>query len=161
MKKLKHTLILLSCLLFLILVGCSSTRDYQKSIYSDDLKIAKEADSYSYLKRAGSSKDNSITLTFKRFDGSDTIWIIDSKKSGSIKIDFDAKITKGSFKAVIITPDKKVSNIFENTASGSKDIQVLEGKNRLKFIGNNSTGEVSATVNLDKDMKLYNSSNND
>jgi hypothetical protein len=148
----------LLCLLVITLGGCSSISNYQKSIYNDDTKIAKEADSYSYLKRVGNVKDNKVTLTFEKFNGSDTIWTINTKEDGSINVNFSADIEKGGFKAVIITADNKVSNIFENTINGSREIRVLKGKNRLKFIGDGASGEINITINLGKDMNLFSSS---
>lgn len=154
MKKYKFILFLLLSVTVLNLTGCKNITDYQKSVYNDNSKIVKEADSYNYLKRVGNAKGNNASITFDRFYGMDTIWTIDADEDGAIKIDYDADIKNGSFKTVIITPNNVVNLIFENSQSGSKEISVKKGKNRIKIIGSDARGEIDFTITLDKQMKL-------
>lgn len=154
MKRSKFILFLVLCITMLNLTGCRIASDYQKSLYNDNSKIVKEADSYNYLKRVINIKGDNTNITFDRFYGMDTIWTIDADVDGTIKIDYDADIKNGSFKTVIITPNNEVNLVFENSQSGSKEFSVKKGKNRIKIIGSAARGKINFTLKLDKQMRL-------
>jgi hypothetical protein len=154
MKRVSRILLLVFCMSALMLSGCKKITDYQKSIYNDNSKIAKEADSYNYLKRISNIKENNANIIFDRFYGMDTIWTIDAEKEGTITINYKSEIKSGSFKAVIIAPDNEVNLIFENSQSDKKDFLIKEGKTRIKIIGNEAKGELNLNLKLDKQMKL-------
>lgn len=148
--------IVLSLSLFLLGVGGCNVSDYQKSIYSDNSKIAKEADSYTFNNRIGSTNKNETNIEFSAFTGMETIWIIEVKEEGSVSVNYESKIENGDFKTVLISPNGVLTNIFEQSKSGTSTLNLQKGKNRIKIVGNDAKGEVTLLIKIDEDMQIYN-----
>ena len=77
-KVLKIRALGLTILIIMFITGCSLASDYQNSIFVDDSKIIKEADSYVYGSRRGQVEGNQSNLEFINFTGMETIYKIKS-----------------------------------------------------------------------------------
>ena len=148
-----YSIILLLLSLSFTFAGCSKVSSYQESIYSDESKIIKEADSYSYIIRTGSTKDNISTIGFKTFNGMETLWTINTEERGTLTIDYDTVIEQGKFKLVLINPNNEVQTILENEQSGTATIEMIKGKSRLKIVGLDARGEIEITLSMSNGVK--------
>lgn len=143
----KNIGIILIFLCLIALAGCNNT--YQKSIYSDNSKIVQSGDSYSFKTRIGNQIDNNMDVQFSVFNGMQTIWTIDIKQNSKMKINYISKIDSGKFKVVLVTPDKKIINILENSKESSDILDIPPGKNIVKIIGYNAKGNIKMDYKLE------------
>lgn len=153
----KHLIVAVLFIIISLLAGCGGITNKQKNIYNKDKQIAEEGDTYSYLKRI-SSKDsidiNQIYLEFDRFYGTDTLWSIDSSENCKVEINYAAEVKKGEFKAVLITPEKEVLNIFEGSDEGTKTMELNEGKYTLKIVGKEAKGKIDVSIEENLNIEL-------
>lgn len=135
------------------LTGCRVS-DYQSSIYNDDSKIVKQADSYSFRNRIGSTSNDKTEMRFGTFYGVDSIWSMDAKADDIVNIEYDIKIERGNFKVVLINPDNKVTTIAEGSKSGKEELKLQNGKSRVKVVGNNAKGAIKLSVKGGENVKI-------
>lgn len=135
------------------LITGSYAGNYQRSIYNDNSKIASKGDSYSFLNRVCTNEDNKTSLEFT-FTGMDTIWKLETSQDTSVNIEYKSEISSGKFKVVLINPDGEVINILEQSTSGDKDVNLINGKSRIKIVGNNARGKLQLSISSNKDVKL-------
>lgn len=131
-------LILLALILF---SGCQSTPS-QDSIYDQDNKLIAVGDSFYFTDRLGSVDENQMELTFKRFYGVQTIWIIESKQD-TLTFAIEPNIKSGEFKVILITPDQQIVNLTEISIDGKVEVETELGEYRLKIVGRNAHGTIS------------------
>ena len=74
-----------------------------KSIFHDESKIVREADSYTYGSRTGNGRGNEYDIKFTSFSGMETIYRIKSDRENDVIVDFEAIVEDGEFKVVLIT----------------------------------------------------------
>lgn len=118
---------------------------YQKSIYDDNSKIIAESDSYSYLDRIDESTDEKLKLKFI-LTGMESVYKIEAKEEEVININYDANISSGKFKVVLVTPEDKVITLLEGSGSDSKEVKINKGENRIKIVGSNTKGSVEISL---------------
>lgn len=147
-----YLIMLISCLFISSSCGISA---YQKNLYNDNSKIIKQGDSYSFIKRVGNSYNNKTSIKFGTFYGMETLWTIDAKSEGNVRINYKIQISRGKFKIVFISPDNEIKTICENTQNGSIVIKAEMGKSRIKIVGNDAKGEVEISLVPDGDIKIY------
>lgn len=123
-------------------------------IYNDSTALAQEGDTYSYLNRVGETDKSEINISYSKFSGSDTIWIIQAKKQTEIKFEYSSEVSNGKFKAVMISPDKEVANIFEGDEQGGCTFAGSEGKYLFKLAGDNASGEVKIRILENNDISV-------
>ena len=146
------SIMLIGCLFISSSCGIST---YQKSLYNDNSKIIKQGDSYSFLKRAENTYNNKTSVKFGTFYGMETIWTIDAKSEGNIKINYKTQIKGGKFKIVFITPENEIKTICEGTQNGSILIKAEMGKSRIKIVGNETKGECELSIFPDGNIKIH------
>jgi hypothetical protein len=153
----KYLIISFLCLA-ITLTGCSGVSNKQRNLYTNDESIAQEGDTYSYLSRISSNdsneKNNKIELQFSKFYGSDTLLNIVSREKQKLELNFISEITKGKFKAVLITPAEEVLVIFEGSGEGTKIIDVNEGKYRFKIVGQDAGGKMQLEIKENINIEL-------
>lgn len=156
MKKNLKSIYLIGLMLIISIAfyGCAGPTDYQKSIYNDESKISKDGDSYYSINRYDISSKNTIEMKFGKFYGSQTIRLIESSKEGTISVSFKSEVSRGKIKCVLITPDKKVTNIFEQDDEGTTDLKVQKGKNLIKVVGFDAKAKFSLEVSLADNMRI-------
>jgi len=110
-------------------------------IYEDNGKIAESGDSYSYMKKEGTSSNNKSKLEFN-LSGMETLWEITTAEETVIDIEFTSDIERGNLKLVIISPDNVVQTIFEQSGSGTESISLEPGQSRIKIVGKSATGTI-------------------
>ena len=150
------TLCFAALMIFTVLSGCTAATAYQKSIYNDDSKIVKQADSFNFKTRIGNTTDKESSVKFGTFYGMETIWFVESEGNGTITFQYSSKVDKRKFKCVLITPKDKVIDVFEQSGEGEKSLDIPEGKNRIKIIGNNASGEIKLEIAADGDCVVKN-----
>lgn len=149
--------IILGILLLLTVVtsvGCNSISAYQNSIFNDESKIVKQADSYTYVKRLGQTIDKESNIKFNSFTGMDTIFNITVDESSDVIINFDSTVDKGDFKVVLISPDDEITNILTGTNQGNETITLKKGKSRVKLIGKKASGEIKINIDSKDGVKV-------
>jgi hypothetical protein len=99
-------------------------------------------------------KNNKIELQFSKFYGSDTLLNIVSREKQKLELNFISEITKGKFKAVLITPAEEVLVIFEGSGEGTKIIDVNEGKYRFKIVGQDAGGKMQLEIKENINIEL-------
>jgi hypothetical protein len=137
------------------LTGCSVSK-FQKSVYNDDSKIVKQADSYNFRTRSGTTANEKTEIKFGTFYGMDTLWTIETKEEANVIIEYDIKLEKGNFKIVLIGPDNKISTIADSTKTGKQELKLQKGSSRIKIVGNDAKGEVKIYIKADKSIKVKN-----
>ncbi|MCM0649139.1 hypothetical protein NBE98_12210 [Clostridium swellfunianum] len=137
----------------LVLSGCTVS-DFQKTVYNDDAKIAKKADSYNFKSRVGTTTSHRSEIKFGTFYGMDTLWSIDAKEQTEVTVDYDIKIEKGDFKVVLIGPDNKVITIVDGGKTGKQGIKVQKGNSRIKIVGRDAKGNIKIDITGDKNLKI-------
>jgi hypothetical protein len=153
----KYLIISFLCIV-ITLAGCSGISSKQENIYTNDEQIVAEGDTYSYLSRIGSKDSidniNQINLQFSKFYGSDTLWNIICKGKQKLELNFISEITRGMFKAVLITPAEEVLVIFEGSDDGTKSIDIDEGKYRFKIVGQGAGGRIQIGIEENTNIEL-------
>jgi hypothetical protein len=134
-----------------IFAGCTR---YQRHIYNDDSKVAAAADSYSFGSRIGNTYDDKTKFKFSRFYGTETLWTVDAKEEGTITLEIKADVENGKFKAVLISPDKEVSTIFEGSKEEKLEVKVPKGKSRIKVVGDGAKGDISIKIKESDNIKV-------
>lgn len=154
MKKNKALILIpLAVVLSITILGCQGNA-YQKSIYNSDSRIAKDGDSFTFLVSKENTTNEESNLEFKGFDGDETIWTINAKEEGTVHIKFKSEIKSGKFKVVLISPDNKVTNIFEEGKDYKDEVKVKKGKNRIKIVGSNAKGSIDMSLKADKNISV-------
>lgn len=154
MKKCRLVIVfsLLMSLMF-ILSGCAVS-EFQKTVYNDDSKIVKQADSYNFRSRVGTTTNEKSEIKFTTFYGMDTLWSIEAKEEAAITVEYELKIEKGNFKIVLIGPDNKVITITDGGKSGKQELKLQKGNSRIKIVGKDAKGQVKMYIKGDRNLKI-------
>ena len=150
----KLILWMLVILVVMNIAACNSVVKYQSSIFHDESKIVREADSYTYGSRTSNSRGNEYDIKFASFSGMETIYRIESDGENDVIVAFEAIVQEGEFKVVLITPDDEVINIVNGTDEGNQTIKIKEGVSRIKLVGKKAKGEVSIKIHAEDGVKI-------
>lgn len=150
----KNRCILSFFLIFLIGImnGCAlsnqdrNTNNDQANIYSNNDNIAQEESNYNYITFGSSRKNNEMEIKYSGFSGIDTIFFIEAKEDAEITINYDSKVEKGNFKAVLINPKNEIETIVEGTGQSSKTIKLAKGKYGFRNVGANANGKIKYSI---------------
>lgn len=166
MKSKRNVFIILIIVLIVILTGTflitklvSFAGDYQRSIYNDNSKIVKSADSYTFFTNTSDVNGNTLTESFNKFTGMVTVYELKADENSKVTIDFKTDISSGDFKIVLIDPKDNVTDILEQSSPIKKEIEIPSGKSRIKIVGYNAKGNIDLTVSSDNDVKIVAKSN--
>lgn len=122
-------------------------------IYDNESKISEDSDSYNYMTRRGESRDNQTKLEFV-LTGMETLWDITVNEEASIEIEYNSVIEKGKLKVVLISPSNNITNIFEQSQSGVKEIKLEPGTSRIKIVGLDAVGNIQLKFKKDELIEL-------
>lgn len=150
----KLILWMLVILVVIIIVACNSVARYQSSIFYDESKIVREADSYTYRSKIGNGRGNEYDIKFASFSGMETIYRIESDGENDVIVAFEAIVQEGEFKVVLITPDDEVINIVNGTDEGNQTIKIKEGVSRIKLVGKKARGNISIKIHAEDGVKI-------
>ena len=146
MKPTKKTIfVIVICLVLSVCVLPGCNRDWAAD-YDDDEIIASSSSSASTTGSSILTINNSSTIKYNTFNGKKEIWTVDSDGAGAITLEYDLEIKKGRFKCVIVSPDKKVTVLFDETSAQTKSIDVPEGKSTIKFVGDGAGIELRIKI---------------
>lgn len=134
-------LIFISIIITSSLIGCSADNE-KNDIYDDNERIAQAGDSFSFYKRIGETSDKKADLKYSRFSGVQTIWAIETDGNSDINITYDSLVSSGKFKVVLVTPDKEVINIVEQSGKDTHNYVTIKGRYSIKFVGLNANGNI-------------------
>ena len=156
----KYLIISFLCIL-ITLAGCSGINSKQKNIYTNNKQIAEEADTYTYLTYLNridsidsTEKINQISLEFSKLYGTDTLWNIESTGKHELQLSYNSEISKGKFKAVLVTTKEEVLNLFEGTDEGIIEMDLEEGRYRLKIVGQDAKGKIQIDIGGNTNIEL-------
>lgn len=142
----KIILIIALILISVSLFGCQKISAYQKSIFDDDTKIVKEADSYFFQKKVGNHTKTKTDFDYEKFTGKFTLYNLNVNADTAYEFDYDITINGGRLKLVFVNPDDKVEIITDKTAKGKASINLKDGRNRIILIGDESGGSILLTM---------------
>jgi hypothetical protein len=142
----------IAIILAFLLVGCSGSSGYQKSIYNDDTKISRTGDSYCFKDRIGGAKDNELSLIISAFFGKQTIWKILTDQGGTLNLKIKTDVFSGKFKVCLIDENKQVSVISEDTNNQSFSLAIPKGESFIAIVGNNANGKIDAIIISKEDV---------
>lgn len=125
-------------------------------IYNSDKIIFQESDSFTYVNRQGETDENGLDIKFDNFSGSDSIWTFDFKEQTQLKFKYSSEVSKGRFKGVLVSPEKKVNIIFENSGEGEQTFGGQAGKYIFKLVGDNTSGKVNVELAANQDNVITN-----
>ena len=147
-------LIFMTVVLLVSFAGCSNSNSYQKSLYNDDDKIAKQGDSDTFTSRVENTDENTLALSFKGFYGKQTIWTITAEEDSTLDLEINAKVDNGDFKICLINSASEVFIISENATKEPFVVHVPEGKNHIAIVGSNAKGEVEIKISDNEHVSL-------
>ena len=143
---------LLACGLFLLFVitmtGCAAGED-KLNLFDDDTRIAQEGDSYTFVNRVGldgSYSANQVNFKYGGFSGIQTIWMLDVNEDTAVTIDVNSRVESGEFKAVLVTPTKRVKTVISGDQQVLKSLSLIPGKYAFKVAGHNANGQVKISI---------------
>lgn len=142
----------IAIVLTLLLVGCSGSNSYQKSIYNDDTKISSAGDSYYFKDRIGGAKDNELALTFSTFFGKQTIWKLITDQDSTINFKILVEVYSGKFKVCLISENRQLSVISESTINKNISLNLKKGESFITIVGNNANGKIDAIIISQEDV---------
>ena len=149
--KLKIIKFILLILVIFSLVACQYNS--KNSFYNDNKKIASEANSFSIANYDQKIDGQNIHGTISIMSGMDTIWTYNATEDKELNIKYLIKVNSGKVKLVLISPDKSVTNIVENTKNSDlKDfatskLNIKKGLNRIKVVvEDNSNFDFDITI---------------
>lgn len=135
--------IVLIVLLAIKIVGfVNSIPDFsiRNDIYDDDAKIAEIN-----VNSAFTNNDLGINMSRSGYEGITKLFQIHSDTStATLTFEYEAIVTKGSFKCVLVTPNNEVITIGEQSDSVIKTLKLDKGFSYLKVVAKDS-----ADVNYD------------
>ncbi|WP_068787053.1 hypothetical protein [Paenibacillus phocaensis] len=140
--------------LLIVLNGCSLATERQKQLYDNESEIAKEGDTFTYVKRVGVTNNASNSVSFSSFYGMETIWRIQTSTEGQVNFLHQQEIDGGRFKLVAIGPDLQVTTLAEGTSEGKMELKVRPGTYRIKFVGSNAKGRVKTEIQADEGIRI-------
>jgi len=131
-------------LLLFVLGGCMTIPN-SRFLYDNDEQIAAEGDSYTYEDRLGTVENQSVNLEFRGFYGTETVFSYTVPEDMVVNVDINVSktVTKGRFKVVLIDPENNITELDE-----SLNIDMSEGKYRIKLVGEHAFGTVDINVDF-------------
>lgn len=153
MKSTKQILVIVLCLALaaLALAGCN--RDWAAD-YDDDERIGGSVASSSIKGSSIVTINDTTTFKYNTFNGTKEMWSVNSNGAGAITVDHALEISKGRFKCVIVSPDKEVTVLFDETSVDNKSYDVPEGKSIIKFVGDDAGVELVLQLTAEGDASL-------
>ncbi len=143
------TALALGSIASLVMVACTFPEHYP-SYFLDDEWIAREGDTYSYVRRSMEGSLLARYLRFSGFSGKHSIWSIELTADAGISIEtIIGKDMKGRFKICIILPDKAVTILAAEPGRCLQTIILPSGKSYLALVGDNAGGIVSIRLGCD------------
>ena len=134
----------------LLLTACSTNSI--TTLYGNEDEIASENNSYNLNEKEQTIKDQQYKGKIE-FEGMDTLWTYDAKEDEDIDITYLITVISGKVKIVLITPDKTVSTIVENTSKSelndyaTNTLHIKKGMNRIKIVAEKNTDvELDITI---------------
>ncbi len=140
----KRTITSILILLMLVLSNSCAVFDQKLAFYNDKI-LTNQNDNYTTDKYIGSGDLSSLKCNISSFTGMRTVMKF-SSTGEEIDIDYKVNISKGKFRAVLITADNKVTEIYSESGENTRTLKISEGVNRIKFTGIDSTVEFSFDV---------------
>ncbi|GAB1484897.1 hypothetical protein MASR2M78_37150 [Treponema sp.] len=140
-------------LLFLcLLLGACKGLSYDPSLYTDDLWIAKEGDTYSYLRRSTTHTGTELVLTFNGFYGKHTVWMIESEGNTVLKSDIEiAPTLRGQYKVCLVNPEKQVTVLAAGAGKLQGEVPLKAGKQYIVLVGLEASGAINVGLSLATD----------
>lgn len=151
MRKTGAFLLLLATMV--LAAGCAANTGAK--VYDDKEAIAKDYNSYNLVHSKASIDGNTLTGSAELMEGMGTIWEYKAADEEDVSITYSMNVYKGKAKLVLIAPDNTLKTLIECTADsdgwqeGTADVQIREGKNRIKLIGGKGT-EIVYEISADK-----------
>jgi hypothetical protein len=115
----------------------------RNDIYDDEEMIMEIQVNSSY-----NNHDVGVKMSLSDYEGITNLFEIYAKNNeASLTFEYDAEVTKGSFKCVLVTPDNEIIDIGEQSGKEMKVLNLKKGFYYLKVVAKDS-----ATVNYSVDV---------
>lgn len=135
-------------LVILLLNGCTNNNVIQEEVYSNNDRLARQADTFSYSdsKKIQQSTEQ-LSLEFAIFTGVNTMWKISTDEEMELELQINQNLDSGEFKTIVVSQDKEVSVLCEGNQSQMSSIQLQPNKEyRIKIVGSQAKGNVDITL---------------
>lgn len=150
MKKLLPVLTIL--LLITALVGCVMNK-YSDDLFTDEVWIAREGDTYSYIRGSIELKPLELSLDFTGFYGKHTVWIIEAEEDSLLMARISlADTLRGLYKVCLVTPGKQVIPLITEPGDHTLNIPLTPGKQAITLVGYQASGEISIQLSPPSDI---------
>lgn len=116
------------------------------SIYDDQSKYTIRENSFSYLSRKSSSIDDDLDMSFKVFDGIDTIYKSKSEDPEEITFFYTIELEEGRFKLIAINELEEVIEIHEGKGGGEYTLELPPGEVRIRILGDKAKGNLKFEI---------------
>ncbi|MEA5017195.1 MAG: hypothetical protein VB009_00580 [Erysipelotrichaceae bacterium] len=140
-KRIKVITIMMLVVMFFI-SGCIANTD-KTSIYYDDSKIAKQGDSYSYIKVVRLVVNSSVEIKFNSFTGKNSIYKIEAAETDTISLYVKVKQESGNLKICLVDSNANVITLWENASDETLTFTVNAGENTIIMVGDDAKAEIA------------------
>jgi len=134
--------ITLTVILITALGGCVMNK-YDADLFTDPAWIAREGDTYSYIRGHIERKPLELTLDFTGFYGKHTVWMVEAGETSFLtaRINLEDNL-KGLYKVCLITPDKQVLTLISEPGNYHLTIPLAPGKQFITLVGYQASGDL-------------------
>ncbi|MGL5066255.1 MAG: hypothetical protein ACRC6T_00305 [Sarcina sp.] len=145
----KKIILMLGVTFILGMIGCGNEME---SIFSDEIKIAQECDSYN-INRDETIIDGKEYTRILEIEGMDTIWTYDAKEDMELDLEYFFRVDSGNAKLVFIDALGNIRLIAHSDISDTilakqtKKLFLKKGRNRIKIVGKKKANlELEASI---------------
>jgi hypothetical protein len=134
-----------------VFLGACNGLSYDPALFSDDEWIAKEGDTYSYVKRSmqfsGDGQSRGLELALSGFYGKHTVWMVDVAATATLAVETDiANGLKGQYKVCLVDPNSQVSILADRTGTQQHGIQLVPGRYYVVLVGMDASGSLAMSL---------------
>jgi hypothetical protein len=138
-------------LALLVLLGACNGISYDPALFSDDEWIAREGDTYSYVKRSMQfsvgGQARGLELSFSGFHGKHSVWMIDAAADTMVTAEtVIAAGLKGQYKVCLVDPDKQVRILADRPGTLAHEIQLVPGRHYVVLVGMDASGALAMSL---------------
>ncbi|MGD9939542.1 MAG: hypothetical protein AB7T74_07055 [Clostridia bacterium] len=135
----------------MMILGACTDLSYDPALFSDDEWIAKEGDTYSYVKRSkqfsGDGQSRGLELAFSGFYGKHSVWMIDAATDAALIVEIDiAAGLKGQYKVCLVDPGRQVRILADRPGTLQQEIQLVSGRYYVVLVGMDASGSLAMSL---------------
>jgi hypothetical protein len=143
-RRMKKLLPVLTTLLLITALGGCVMNKYSDDLFTDEVWIAQEGDTYSYIRGDIEVKSLELTLDFTGFYGKHTVWVIEAGEESLLMARINlADTLRGLYKICLVTPGKQVIPLISEPGDHTLTIPLAPGRQVITLVGYQASGDMT------------------